>query len=318
MHRSTPMVRLVIAGSLACSLLTSCSDATPERPSGKRASHDDLIRGSNELVDRGPYILPHTEVRFLRVEGTGTDHVLYVNLPRDYAASESRYPVVYLLDPDYAFAIASNVIEHFVDRGNLEPMIVVGIGYPGQSQDRDTYRRYRSRDYTPTFHPSDGYGPEFQAASGGGPAFRDALATEILPFIDREYRTRPERTLVGHSFGGLFTTFVLVTRPELFQHYLAVSPSYWYDDGVIFRLEEEAAETRSDLAARVGMVVGAYENQPEAGRPMVDDVERFAAVLRGRGYPSLEIETEVVPDETHNSIFPVAFTRGIRWLERPR
>jgi predicted alpha/beta superfamily hydrolase len=279
-----------------------------------RASGDD--RDAPGLRDGGPYALPHTEVRRLRRTSDGVEHVLYVNLPRGHGIPGQRYPTVYLLDPDYSFAIASNVVEHFVDRGNLVPMILVGVGYPGQSQDRDVYRRHRSRDYTPTFHPSDGYGPEFQRHSGGGPAFRDVLVDELIPFVEREYPAGAPRTLVGHSYGGLFATFVLLTRPEAFQRYLVVSPSYWYDDGVIFRFEEEAAARFDDLPARVALTVGEHENQPHNGRPMVDDLHRLAEMLRSRGYPGFELETQVFDDETHNSVFPAAFTRSIRWLAR--
>ncbi len=261
-----------------------------------------------------PYSLPHTEVRTLPRPGADFPQVLYISLPRDYHQSQARYPVVYLLDPDYAFAIAHNVVEHFVDRQNLPPMIVVGIGYPGHSQDQERYRRHRTRDYTPTFAPEGGYSREIQKLSGGGSAFRDFLAGAVIPFIDRQYRTQPDRTLVGHSFGGLFSTFVLLTKPELFQRYLVVSPSYWYDDGVIFHLEEKLAAGRKDLPARVILLVGEHENQPQRHRAMVDDLERLAAKLGQRDYPNLTIETHVFPGETHNSVFPGAFTRGIRWL----
>ena len=262
------------------------------------------------------YTLPHTEVLSFHSDKRDVDHVLYVSLPGDYHQRQDRYPVVFLLDPDYSFAIAHNVVEHFVDRGNLPPMILVGVGYPGQSQDRRAYRIHRSRDYTPSHTATGGYGPEFQELSGGGPAFRDSLAEELIPFLDRRYRTSGDRTLVGHSYGGLLTTFVLLTRPGLFRRYLAVSPSYWYHEQMIFRLEEQSAEGRMDLPARVALVVGALENRPLPHRPMVDLLQRFGQRLRSRRYPTLELETLVFPEETHNSVFPVAFTRAIRWLFR--
>jgi len=261
------------------------------------------------------YALPHTEV--IRIEASeerDVEQVLYVSLPRDYDGRDRAYPVVFLLDPDYSFAIAHNVVEHFVDRGNLPPMILVGVGYPGQSQVIETYRRHRTRDYTPTHTLRGGYGPEIQQLSGGGPAFRDFIAERVIPLIERRYRTNGERALVGHSFGGLFTTFVLLTRPTLFDRYLAVSPSYWYDDRFIFALEERAAAELDDLPARVALFIGERENPPHVRRPMVEDLRAFAHKLESRGYAKLVLSTEVFDDETHNSVFPVAITRGLRWL----
>lgn len=294
-----------VAGWLLAALIATAvagQDAAPRPGSGS---------GSAEAR---PYTLPHTEVVRFHSDRRGVDHVLYVSLPRDYSRSRESYPAVLLLDPDYAFAIAHNVVEHFVDRGNLPQMILVGVGYPGQSQDRHAYRVHRSRDYTPSHTLEGGYGPEFQKLSGGGPAFRDSIGDELIPFLDRRYRTNGDRTLVGHSYGGLFTSFVLLTRPQLFRRYLAVSPSYWYDDGMIFRLEEATSKERQDLPARVALVVGELENRPIPSQPMVDLLDRFADRLRQRQYPHLALETQVFADETHNSVFPAAFTRGIRWL----
>ncbi len=278
-----------------------------------------------ENPDPAPaYTLPRTRVLTLkRADDTGVDHVLYLSLPRDYQQTTHSYPVVYLLDPDYSFALAHNIVEHFVDRGDLPPMILVGVGYPGKSQDKVAYRRHRTRDYTPSHTFEGGYGPAFQTLSGGGPAFRDFFAKQLIPWIGKNYRTSDNRALVGHSYGGLFATYVLLTTPDLFDRYLAVSPSYWYDQRLIFRLEQQAAEKLDDLAARVFLSVGELESvssaplrgdPPHRRQPMVEDLERLARRLRARNYPRLELATQVFPDENHNSVFPAALTRGLRWL----
>ncbi len=279
-----------------------------------------LAGAIHPLAAEGPepppaYTLPRTEVLTVeRRDDTGVDHVLYVSLPRDYQRRSHSYPVVYLLDPDYSFALAHNIVEHFVDRGNLPPMILVGVGYPERSQDRVAYRRHRTRDYTPSRTLEGGYGPDFQKLSGGGPAFRDFLAKQLIPWIGKKYRTNDDRTLIGHSYGGLFATFVLLTTPDLFDRYLVVSPSYWYHQRRIFELEKQTAERRKDLPARVFLAIGELENPPHRRLPMVEDLEAFARQLRRRKYPGLELETQVFSGETHNSIFPAALTRGLRRL----
>ncbi len=121
-------------------------------------------------------------------------------------------------------------------------------------------------------------------------------------------------TLKRHSYGGLFATFVLLTAPDLFERYLVVSPSYWYDQRLIFRLEQQAAGRYEDLPARVFLSVCSLENPPEGRQPMVEDLERLARQIRGRNYPRLELETQIFPDEGHNSVFPAALSRGLRWL----
>ena len=258
-----------------------------------------------------PLVLRNAEMRDLHSGITGADYRLYIGLPRGYETSERRYPVLYLLDADYSFLIVRNIVEHFTDRGNLPPMIVIGIAYPKGIEDPAYYRRNRTRDYTPTHTLEGGYGPAFQRFSGGGPAFRDFLGDELIPFVDGEYRTTATRGLSGHSYGGLFTSFVMLTRPELFSRYLIVSPSYWYDEGVIFELEETYAAAHDDLAAHAVFTVGAFENQPENGRAMVDDMLRLRDRIAGRGFAGFSSTVQVFEGETHNSVYPGAITRSL-------
>jgi predicted alpha/beta superfamily hydrolase len=157
------------------------------------------------------------------------------------------------------------------------------------------YRRHRTRDYTPTHTLRGGYGEAFQRFCGGGPAFLELLDERFLPFVDERYRTNGERALVGHSYGGLFVTWVLLTHPDSFDRYLAVSPSYWYDDRVVFRMEEKVATPRPDLRARVFLTAGALENPPRTRFALADDLEAFAEKLSGRGYPGLELEMRLFP-----------------------
>lgn len=246
--------------------------------------------------------IPNSEVRQVRAVANGVDYELYVGLPNGYGQGQRRYGVVYTLDADYSFAIARNVVEHLADRNHLEPLIVVSIAYDGPP----AYRRNRTRDYTPTHSLESPYGREMQKHSGGGPKFRQFLTKELVPLIDRLYRTDPaKRALVGHSYGGLFTTWMMLTTgTTVFNRYVIVSPSYWYDDELIFKLVKG-----SRAAGRVYVTAGALENPI-----MARDVRRFARSLRTPARAGLELRDEVLDNETHNSIFPSGFSRGLRWV----
>jgi predicted alpha/beta superfamily hydrolase len=260
-------------------------------------------------------VLPFTATHRIHSAVNGVDYTLYVRVPPDYARTTRRYPVIYLTDADYQFALAANTIEHLADRMNQAPQaIVVAIAYAGAYPDRDQYRRHRSRDYTPWFVPTGGYGPEFQKNSGGAPKFLRVIAREVLPLIERAYRAdASDRTLVGHSYGGLFASWVLQEHPALFKRYLMISPSLWYDGERVLR---NARSRAAPLAGRtfVYLAIGSYENHPEPGMNMVEQTERFARLLEARGDRNLVVRARVFEDETHASIFPAAFSTGIRHL----
>ncbi len=256
--------------------------------------------------------LPHTEQRILRATSSGVGYKLYVALPSGYDSTRQRYPVVYLLDADYSFAIARNIVEHLSDRGHLRQAIVVGIAYAGPP----AYQVNRTRDYTPTHILTGGYGPEAQAVSGGAPAFRRFIAEDLVPYIAHTYRASDERILVGHSYGGLFASWVALTQPSLFTGYIAVSPSLWYDSGMMFRLERSAIDGRDDLPIRMYMAVGSREINSE--RNMVTDLQRFASALEMQRWPHLALAWQVDENETHNSIFPRALSDGLRYVMQGR
>lgn len=247
-----------------------------------------------------PVTLPRTTTLHVKSKSNGVAYKLYVSLPRDYETSKQRYPVIYTLDADYSFAVAHNVVEHLADREHLRWAIVVGIAYDGSAPGRTPqYRLNRTRDYTPKHSPEGGYGPEYQKHSGGGPKFQKFVGEELIPLIDRTYRTTSERTLVGHSYGGLFSTWTMLTT-DLFTGYVIVSPSLWYDDSFIFGV-------KGSPKARAYVAAGSIENPI-----MARDAKRLAARLG----PAHKVE--ILDDETHNSIFPSAFSRGIRFVMKGR
>lgn len=248
-----------------------------------------------------PVSLPRTSVHVVESKANGVGYKLYVALPRGYEDSDERYPVIYLLDADYSFAIARNVVEHLADRDHLRWAIVVGIAYDGP----DRYRLNRTRDYTPLHAPRGGYGPEYQKHSGGGPAFREFLRSELLPFVEKRWRTTDERVLVGHSYGGLFASWTLLTSPQLFDRYIIVSPSLWYADRWIFGRKSAAAKR----PLRVYLTVGSLEGN---GENMQNDLRRLGTLLQTRS--DVALRQEILPGETHNSVFPSAFSRGIRFV----
>ena len=251
-------------------------------------------------------VIPRSEIVHLESKRNGVAYKLYVSLPEGYAESKERYRVVYVLDADYSFAIANNVAEHLDQRDHLQPLILVAIAYDGPLR----YKLNRTRDYTPTHSPDGGYGPEYQKVSGGAPLFLQFIEEELIPAIDARYRTiKGERALSGHSYGGLFTTWVFLTRPELFDRYIAISPSLWYDGAMIFALAKRVREKHTLQPSTKYYVAAGGDENPIMAR----DLRRFAKLLEQHPRKGLEVFSEVLEGETHNSVYPAAFSRGLRW-----
>lgn len=246
------------------------------------------------------------------VAANGIQYVLKVRVPQACRAEGVTCPAVYMLDAEYSFPLVSVMTEHLAQRSQLPDLILVGIGYEDVST--EGYRMNRSRDYTPVFVAEGGYGAQYQVESGGAPDFLAAIADTIMPHVEAHYPVDTQnRTLVGHSYGGLFGAWTLQTRPDLFANYVLVSPSLWYDDGrFLVSMQDSPPET--DVVARVYLAVGEYEEQPENGRAMVSDLLAFDAAIEAWDNPNAEHLARVFDGETHASIFPTAISSGLRAL----
>jgi len=116
---------------------------------------------------------------------------------------------------------------------------------------------------------------------------------------------------VGHSFGGLFGAWVLVTRPSTFRRYVLVSPSLWYDGRMLFRTEKDSAAARGAPPVDLFLAVGGRETSR-----MPSDLLAFAAALRAERWAQLTMTTKVFDEDDHDSVFPAALTRGLRVVFR--
>ncbi len=159
----------------------------------------------------------------------------------------------------------------------------------------------------------------------GAARFLDALVSEVMPQVEARHRAdAADRTLVGHSFGGLFGLVTLFRQPSAFRRYLIISPSLWWDDRVILRHEQAWADNHDNLPARLFIGVGGREQAAGGGWKnegfpdeaiaavrQVDNCRELCARLDARRYPGLSVECVVLDGEYHLTVGAAAITRGL-------
>ena len=259
-----------------------------------------------------PYTLLGTQVWDVPDPVSGRMYQVFISLPTSYGEDPARrYPVLYVTDADYAFPVIRQIARRLNGEGPaIKEVILVGLSYAVGEEGMPS----RRRDYTPTADGNDDAPPG--AVHGQGDAYMAYLRDQVFPFVATRYRTDEHvRIFLGHSYGGLLGTQIMLTHPELFAGYILGSPSYWYGDHVMQRMEEAYAKSHTDLPAHVYLYVGEYED-PRFGKrySMVSDARRMAQILRSHKYPSFRIDVEVLHDEDHLSIAPRGFTHGLKVL----
>jgi hypothetical protein len=209
-----------------------------------------------------------------------------VYTPPGYRSStDMRIPVLYMpdggLDEDFPHVV--HTVDSLIALGEIRPVIVVGIS--------NTERR---RDLTgPTRVATDS---AIAPRVGGSAAFRRFLREELMPAVHARYRTTKERTIIGESLAGLFILETFLVEPSLFDHYIALDPSIWWNSGAL--LESAGARLAAfNDAPRTLYLATSNVNEIAAG------TARLAALIRASPPPGLMWNYEPRPDLTHATIF---------------
>ena len=257
---------------------------------------------------------------------------LDISLPVNYNESQ-QYPVVYLTDGNGFTPTLAAPVQMLSLSNEIPEVILVGIGYPIETAGPDSLRTIldkRVHELTPSVDKgwpersakriqddsnTSKFPPPKHIVMGGADTFLDAIEQEVKPLINRHYATDSQTDILcGHSLGGLFTLYTLLTRPQSFSHYVAGSPSLWWHNEMLFEVEQAYASQQQDLAKTVFISVGELE-EPIAAAPdarMVSNMQKMVALLQSRDYPSLQLSSVVLADETHISSGAVSLIRGLR------
>jgi predicted alpha/beta superfamily hydrolase len=234
----------------------------------------------------------------MKSTATGRNYDLYIHKPADFDKSkDKKYPVLYLLDGQWDFKLLDSVVGGLVYDKFMPDIVIVGITYSGEHPD---YGALRAMDYTPN--------PGEQPGSGDAPKFLSFLKTELIPFMERNYRGDPARRILGgHSLGGLFTLYAMFSDPSLFWGYLAGSPALPWGNDFVVKQEAEFASKHKDLPVRLFLGVGGAES-------LVTPGVSFVRALAGRRYAGLHWDGRVIEGERHSGVKPEFYNRGLRFL----
>ena len=219
----------------------------------------------------------------------GETRPVIIGKPRGYEDGDDHYSVLYVLDGDGHFHHTTGTADYLARNRRMPGVIVVAI--PNTD---------RTRDLSPP--STDESAAEDFPTHGGADNFLRFISDELMPWMDDKYRTRPHSTLIGHSFGGLFALHALVTRPEVFDAYVAISPSLQWDDQRLVTQAAAAFEHTPELTADLYMTVG------NEGGALLGGVRKLSGVLDEHAPRHFRWAFRLMEEESHGSV-PLRSTR---------
>ncbi|WP_158291689.1 alpha/beta hydrolase [Lampropedia puyangensis] len=314
--------------TLGFAMLTPPLGASAEAPATPAKPTTGTHANTSELTSAAPAALPFAREHLLHSTATGRHYRIQVSTIGKPPAN--GYPVVYVLDGDAMFPVVAAAAQGMwmsAEENRVRPMLIVGVGYAGAHM---LDEQARAEDYTPPAPDLSETGDTRAQRQGGGQRFLQFLTEELQPAIAKAYPVdRNEQTLLGHSYGGLFTLYALFSRPEAFRHYIASSPSIWWNKGYINQLREDFskryADSSADLQQRLRLTIGEYEQTPAPTiaddsqravmmreRAQVDQARAFAQSLQTE-LPGLSVVLEEYPAQTHATAALYAIVDGLRF-----
>jgi predicted alpha/beta superfamily hydrolase len=227
------------------------------------------------------------------------DRTLNIYLPEGYNDT-TKYSVIYLLDgaadEDFIHIVGLVQYNTFPWINRIPNSIVVGIA--------NTNRR---KDFTfPTTIESD---KKMIPAYGGSDKFISFIEKELQPFINQKYNTNESKTLIGQSLGGLLATEILFTRPQLFNKYIIISPSLWWDDGSLLKRNPVILQANFNQQTDIYIGVG-KEGSLDGSKKhiMEEDARLLAEKIKGSASKNVQVYFDYMPEEDHaTSSHPAVF-----------
>ncbi len=250
-----------------------------------------LLLGGLQAAQAEPAPLDGSE-QWLMKSAEGRDYRIMVSLPEGDVPYTGGYPVIYIVDGNAlfpAFHAAKRVQERW------KGAILVAIGYPSNTP-YDFNRR--AFDLSPP-QPAERNDPP----QGGQDLFLDFIEKRLMPKVNERFKVdQDQRSLVGWSFGGMFGVYSLFTRPALFQHVVAISPSLWWRDRYLLAHEraftEQAHAGKLDLTHTSLSIWAGDREMPQE----IQDVRALQRRLENLSQYGLRSDFQLEAGEDHMSI----------------
>lgn len=243
------------------------------------------------------------------------EYQLYISLPSNYnEKADTFYPVLYLLDAYYSYPIISSLHKLLESSQEIKDVIIVAIG----DKDQSTLAWFKNRmiDYTPSNDPN--VDEEIanslninisEVKTGGASYFLKCLRQDIIPFIDKNYKTTGDRGIAGHSVAGLFSAYCLVHAPDLFSNFGINSASlFWNNNEMLVDLKGFNMENRT-LKANVFISYGSLEP-----KIIISSIHSFVDTMNNNKPENIVLSLKVFEEETHTTVIGASLSKTINAL----
>jgi predicted alpha/beta superfamily hydrolase len=237
------------------------------------------------------------------------DRSYIVELPSSYKTSKAKYPILVLLDGEVSYHSHSGILKHMTEGRQIPEMIIVAITNVD-----------RVRDYTPTNYLTNLNGSsavDNHKTSGGSAEFLKFIEEELLPKVEKTYRTSSFKTLVGISHGGLLVGSAFLSKETSFNAFVSMDPSFWWDNQYLIKqLENTDLNQIKDKRIYVS-TADKFENFdriPYVFTTNINSQENFNTTLKNKGFSPNQVDFEYFKEENHWTVALISLYHGMQFI----
>ena len=268
-----------------------------------------LAQGHKPVKNDTLIPLPIGQVLELQSTILAEKRTLNIYLPDGYnSADTEKYPVIYLLDggidEDFIHVVGLVQFNSLPWVARLPKSIVVGITNAD-----------RKRDFT--YATTVAGDKKKYPTTGGSEQFIAFIEKELQPYITYRFKTNNSKTIIGESLGGLLATELLLTKPYLFDKYIIISPSLWWDNGSLLKRPIETLASAINGKKEIYIGVG-KEGLAPSEEPHIMEVDANILVdkMQNAHNKNITLWFDYLPDEAHATISHQAIFNAIKKLAK--
>lgn len=252
------------------------------------ASCSNVLQSNDPIPEHDTFTIQSSQVEELRTINVWT--------PLEYESGTDSLTVVYMPDGGIKedFPYIANTLNDLINAKKIPPVILVGI--------ENTQRR---KDLTgPTAIEKD---KEIAPVVSGSEQFRAFIDEELIPEINKRYRTSDKRGIIGESLAGLFVTETFLLKPELFNFYIAFDPSLWWNDQYLVKNTDEYLDKFPETKKTIFWFAGSGAEDISA------TVEKLSDILQSRKSENIMWKYSDEKEESHKTIFRATKEKALIW-----
>lgn len=215
--------------------------------------------------------------------------IITIKLPDGYGETSQKYPVIYLLDGKANFQHVYGAVDFLSRRRIIPQTIIVSV-----------HNIDRTKDFSPVHDVR-------LPTSGGAEIFLNFVSEELTKHVDKNYKTSDFSVIIGHSFGGTFTTYSLLTKPEVFDAYIAISPYIHFADSYLVKEAKNSLKSKYDNQKFFYVTVG---NEPKYYQALAE----FSDLVNKKSNKTIDYKYVKMEDENHISIPYISVFNGLKFI----